>query len=254
MATTTVNDVTTPTKEDLAERGVYPGTVYARAEQVSRDGLKQLSRESFLAADRNKWFVVTVALCGVVGFLAYHYIQLSQTSSTHREVIWVKMYNNGTWDVEPHDNHASIEFLEATVNSLLKQWVARRFSEVPETVLADYTYANYFLSPELTREFTGVRGFHAAQKAAEIQECRECPGPALYRADAGPLRPRGRPICQRGGDLLPHAPVCHGIHGGSRWGRDTRRSTDCPSAVALNDAARDPGGGAREKWASVAGS
>ncbi len=175
MTPGTLNDEPSLTNGAMAEQGVYPGTVYARGEQISAEALRQLSRESFLSADRNQWFLVTLVLCGALAFVLYQYILLTQTSATHREVIWVKMYDNGTWDIEPHDNHASIDILEATVNSVLKQWVTRRFSQVPTTVLADYTYANYFLSPALTRDFTGAKGFHAAQTAAEVQACLECP-------------------------------------------------------------------------------
>ncbi len=158
----------------LTEQGIYPGSVLPRSDQPTIGNPQHLAREAFLAADRNKWFLVTVGLTCVLAFVIVQYIHLSQTSSTHREVIWVKLYGDGTWRIQPHDNHQSMEFLEATVNSILKQWVQRRFSQVPQTVLADYTYANYFLSPSLTKEFTSLEGFHAAGKAAELEACTNC--------------------------------------------------------------------------------
>ena len=158
----------------LAEQGIYPGSVLPRSEHPTIGNPQHLAREAFLATDRNKWFLVTVGLSCVLAFVIVQYIHLSNASSTHREVIWVKLYGDGTWGIQPHDNHQSMEFLEATVNSILKQWVQRRFSQVPQTVLADYTYANYFLSPALTKEFTSPDGFHAARKAAELEECTSC--------------------------------------------------------------------------------
>ncbi len=133
-----------------------------------------LARDAFLASDRNKWFLVTMILSGALCFVLYQYVALSERANIHREVLWVKMYPDGTYDMEEHDNLQSTEFLQSTVNSLLKRWVAARFSTHPTTVVSDYTFANYFLSPALTHEFVSEGEFHAAEQAAKIEQCPDC--------------------------------------------------------------------------------
>ena len=151
-----------------------PGAVLPTDQQIRVGHPATIGRDASLAADRNQWFLVAVLLSLVLAFVLYHYIELSQRADVHREVIWVKMYPNGTWDMEPHDNLQSTEYLQSTVNSLLKRWVATRFSRLPQTVVADYTQANYFLSPALTQEFVSEEGFSAATQAAEISACPDC--------------------------------------------------------------------------------
>lgn len=155
--------------------GVTPGAALPLPQQIRVGDPSMIARDAFLASDRNKWFLVTVLLSMALCFVLYHYISLSQRADIHREVLWVKMYPDGTYDMEEHDNLQSTEFLQSTVNSLLKRWVAARYSRNPQTVVADYTFANYFLSPSLTHEFVSEEGFHAAQQAATVQQCPDCP-------------------------------------------------------------------------------
>ncbi|MCA9470002.1 MAG: hypothetical protein KC643_31775 [Nitrospira sp.] len=152
-----------------------PGAALPLTEQIRVGDPSMMAREALLASDRNKWFLVTVLLSAALCFMVYQYIALSKRADIHREVLWVKMYPDGTYDMEEHDNLQSTEFLQSTVNSLLKRWVTARFSKNPQTVVADYTFANYFLSPSLTQEFVSETGFHAAQQAATIEQCPDCP-------------------------------------------------------------------------------
>lgn len=155
--------------------GSTPGAALPLPQQIQIGDTSMMARNAFLSSDRNKWFLVTVVLSMALCFMLYQYIALSKRADIHREVLWVKLYPDGTYDMEEHDNLQSTEFLQSTVNSLLKRWVTARFSKNPQTVVADYTFANYFLSPTLTHEFVSVEGFHAAQQAATIEQCADCP-------------------------------------------------------------------------------
>ena len=168
--TSSLRDSTSHSESDMT-----PGAALPLPQQIRVGDPSMIAREAFLATDRNKWFLVTVLLSLALCFTLYHYITLSQRADIHREVLWVKMYPDGTWDMQEHDNLQSTEFLQSTVNSLLKRWVTARFSKNPQTVVADYTFANYFLSPSLTQEFVSEEGFHAAQQAATIEHCPDCP-------------------------------------------------------------------------------
>lgn len=143
--------------------------------QTSNEALKQQVREAVIQADRSRWFLISVGLLVLLAALGFSYISLSKKLDNNYDVAWVKMYKNGTWDIEFHESNRALEVLPATVDSVLALWVQRRFSELPETVRFDYGYANQFLVKSLSDEFVSKEGYNAPQKAADIRACKGCP-------------------------------------------------------------------------------
>ncbi len=140
---------------------------------------KDVIRSAELAADRNRWFVVSLVLALVIVLLAIKLSSLSIDIATNYKVAWVKMNPSGTWKIELSETQGERAYLRATVDSILSNWVRRRFSEKPETIRSDYGYALTFMSERLKVDFTSESGFNAAQKAADIRSNRSA-GAVLY--------------------------------------------------------------------------
>ena len=128
---------------------------------------KDVLRTAELSADRNRWFVVSLALVCVIVVLVVLALKLSSMSDY--KVAWVKLEPGGTWDIELSGTQSPQQIYRRTVDSILAKWVKRRFSEQPETIRSDYGYVLQFLVPRLKADFTAESGFNAAQKAADIR-------------------------------------------------------------------------------------
>lgn len=150
-----------------------------------RDVLRadDIVRSAIVTTDRNRWFFAFCVMALLVVVLVFRLSSLSVDLATNYKVAWVKMYPDGTWDVDLTGTSDSMSYLEAQVDSVLSQWVHRRFSEKPETIRSDYGYANVFLSPRLKAHFTDAGGFNAAQRAADIRSNRGS-GTVLYDVGA----------------------------------------------------------------------
>lgn len=127
-----------------------------------------------LGSERNRLYTFCIVLVIALFVVVMKLVAVSENNASNHKIAWVKMYANGTWDVELHDNFEPNQVLQRTVDSLLSNWVERRFSERPETVRNDFGYASLFLSPKKRAEFISDKQFNAPQVAAEIMKCRGC--------------------------------------------------------------------------------
>jgi hypothetical protein len=84
------------------------------------------------------------------------------------------MYPNGTWDVEFHDETRQVEFFKTTIDFLIRNYIERRFREVPQAIDTDYGYALKYMAPALASEFMSKDGENAADKAARLASCNDC--------------------------------------------------------------------------------
>lgn len=151
---------------DVFENAVNPRT----ARDVER--ASSVTRAAKLAADRNRWFAVTLLLVIANAVLVFQLASMSTDLATNYKVAWVKMNASGTWQIDLSETQEKRTYLGATVDSILSTWVKRRFSEQPETIRSDYGYALQFLSRRLKTQFTSTDGFNAAQRAADIRDNR----------------------------------------------------------------------------------
>jgi hypothetical protein len=135
---------------------------------------KLVKREASLTVDRNRWFIIVVIL-SLVAFVSIISAYKANTRADHNiKVAWVKMYPNGTWDIEFHGESRKPEFFQSTIDYLISQWVERRYSEIPHSIKNDYGYAYNFMSPKLKQEFISPTQFNAPKKAADIAGCSAC--------------------------------------------------------------------------------
>jgi hypothetical protein len=142
---------------------------------VSEETLRRVVRESSLKTDRNWWALMCLVLMAFITLLFFDYIRLRQESVYKYDVAYVKMFHNGTWDVEFNDSERSRELLPATIDSILSTWVQKRYGEDKHTVQYDFGFSSLLMSPELNTYFTSAEGFNAPQKAADIASCMVCP-------------------------------------------------------------------------------
>jgi VirB8 protein len=101
---------------------------------------------------------------------------LGMTSATKRfatesRLTYVKLDPSGTWSIS-QDMDASVLYYDATLRQVLYDWIERRYSERPATVLEDWGIANATYSPAMQAWFLKDFGAHA--QASKIAECASC--------------------------------------------------------------------------------
>jgi len=162
--------------EELTSRSPLP--------QKSKGVSVEIDKTGLLGSERNRLYSFCFVLLIAVLILAFQVVSMADNAANNHKVAWVKMYANGTWDVVLHENQGPQQFLQQTVDSLLSNWVKRRFSKIPETIRNDYGYATLLMSERKKGEFVDQEGFNAAQIAANVLACRGCD---VMRYNVGPI-------------------------------------------------------------------
>ncbi|ERK05599.1 hypothetical protein L580_3309 [Serratia fonticola AU-P3(3)] len=91
-----------------------------------------------------------------------------ESSKRTHEVVWVKMYPDGTTAIDEFKPENEQPVFVRTVNAGLAKYVAARFQVHPETIKRDYAEAGVFLGDTLFTQFTDKSGFDAADRAAKV--------------------------------------------------------------------------------------
>lgn len=151
-------------REEVLERSVTP-----------RELLKQLKTGQpldvpKLSVERNYWMVACLLALVVALVSLWGYISANSKMQNNKELIYVRVKENGTWDINFAESTRATEFLPATVDSIIHQWVTRRFQEVPHTVRYDYGFVQLFMSPQLSKAFVDPAQGNAVAHAAEIKD------------------------------------------------------------------------------------
>jgi hypothetical protein len=120
-----------------------------------------------IRVDRNWWRLLSLVLAVTVIVLAFITQGANERAGT-RDVVWVKMFPNGTWDVSTADAFGQRDYFQTTVDGLLAEFAKLRYAVIPETVRSDYGKTLLFLSNDLATEFTAINGYDAANKAAQF--------------------------------------------------------------------------------------
>jgi len=90
--------------------------------------VQELARNAVLAADRNRWALFALVQFVLIAVLALAYVSLTDELNNNYRVAFVRMYANGSWDVELSElDRAAPAYLNATADSLLTHWLERRF-------------------------------------------------------------------------------------------------------------------------------
>lgn len=128
-------------------------------------------KNSELRADRNRWFLVVIAMLGYIGFQQYQNHENFVLAQTNKEVVFVKLYPDGTSDVGEFKPGDETQFFRSTIDSAFELFVKSRYGVQPETVRKDFGIAGVFMSQPMYNSFTSTQdgGFDAAQKATDIE-------------------------------------------------------------------------------------
>jgi len=123
---------------------------------------------AILRTDRS---ILLAAVFGMALINIYTVIKANnavEDSKRTHEVVWVKMYQDGTSAIDEFtpDNEQPV-FVRA-VNAGLSKYVESRFQVHAETIKRDYAEAGVFLGEQLFSSFTEKSGFNAAEKATAI--------------------------------------------------------------------------------------
>jgi hypothetical protein len=121
-----------------------------------------------LKAEKNRWHVVAIAMLAIIAILIFNVNSANERAEMNTEVIYLKMFSDGTWQVAKTSPDNVQDFYATTVDKLLEDYVVARYGLIPATIRRDYGFVLNFLSPALQEDFTSDKGFNAAQKAADV--------------------------------------------------------------------------------------
>ncbi|OKO09701.1 hypothetical protein AM487_006355 [Pseudomonas aeruginosa] len=96
---------------------------------------------------------------------------MAEKASRNLEIAYVKLYPNGNREISYFKRQPYQEYLPATVDSLLKDFIRVRFGVFPATITRDYGQVGMFVSGALYQRFVDEEkngGFDAVKKAAAI--------------------------------------------------------------------------------------
>jgi len=110
---------------------------------------------------------LVVMLIAVVSFYS-----ASRAFVLEDRVRYVKLTPDGAWTVT-EDLDRDVLYYSATLNHVLFQFVARRYSENPITIAEDWGVAASMYAPDRANWF--LHEFGATAKAEEYLACRSCP-------------------------------------------------------------------------------
>ena len=130
---------------------------------------KKKNREFSLIAINNRAFAIIAILVITVMFQGYYAHNASLRAEANTELLYVKMYSDGTWEIEKSLPDKPSEYLESTINKLLKDFTLLRYSKNPTTISSDYGKAMTFMSPEAANHFIKESGFNAIKVAANAK-------------------------------------------------------------------------------------
>jgi hypothetical protein len=156
-----------PSLVPLGEEGLVPEKVIARVRSQSRFDLLAST-----SVDRARWFAAFMMLGAITLFSAFGWHVANQRYAENVRVAWVKLDPSGGYTLDYADAVRPVEFFQSTLDSKLTEFVEKRFRRSLATILADYRFAGYFLSPALTTQFLSPDDFNAPKVAAELLACK----------------------------------------------------------------------------------
>lgn len=133
----------------------------------------QTEKEALLITERNRYFIIA-AIFGLIAVVSIVFAILASQKEVEVKMVWVKMYRDGSWDVDVMDATNEKDFFKDTVDKELISWVTKRYQEVPYSIKSDYGYVYNFMCPEMKDDFMNPEGFNAVDRASDIANCQSC--------------------------------------------------------------------------------
>jgi|JI10StandDraft_1071094.scaffolds.fasta_scaffold42960_2 hypothetical protein len=134
--------------------------------------LKPKQETATLIVDRNKWAILCIVLSVILLITVIGWYKANERFANHVRVAFVKLDSSGSTSVSFYDENSRPTYFLNTINSLLTNYVERRYSKIPYSISADYGYAINFMSPQMQNNF--LHTYKAAEVAAKFSTCREC--------------------------------------------------------------------------------
>ncbi len=146
--------------------------IVGRKVQEKINAVKPKIETTTVLIDRNRWSLATIVLALITLISVIGWFIADDRFANHVKVAFVKLSPSGSFDVSYYDENSKPTYFINTINSLLSNYVERRFSKESYSISSDYGYALNFMSPELKNSF--INDYKAAQIAAEFSSCRNC--------------------------------------------------------------------------------
>ncbi|HBP1141566.1 hypothetical protein OFL22_33020 [Pseudomonas aeruginosa] len=146
--------------------GIVDNTGIARAEKSD-----QPRRDTKLQVTINWLLVAILVLVVAIVVLSVSLSSMAEKASRNLEIAYVKLYPNGNREISYFKRQPYQEYLPATVDALLKEFIRVRFGVFPPTITRDYGQVGMFVSGALYQRFVDEEksgGFDAVKKAAAI--------------------------------------------------------------------------------------
>lgn len=125
-----------------------------------------------LVSINTKLYVVLV-LSIVFNLIQGFWINAANTrAENNTELLFVKMYPNGTWDVEYRKSGNEADFFPITIDKLIQDYVEARYGVTPGFMRREYGFSALFMSDQLKGWFVGngENQFNAPKKAQEFDK------------------------------------------------------------------------------------
>ncbi len=123
----------------------------------------------------NSKLYVLLVLSIIFNLLQGFWINSANTrAETNTELMFVKMYPNGTWDVEYRKSGNEADFFPLTIDKLIQDYVIARYNVIPGIMRREYGFSATFMGPQLKEWFTGAgQGqYNAPEKAEELNSAK----------------------------------------------------------------------------------
>lgn len=123
-----------------------------------------------LVSINTKLYLVLVLSIGMNVLQGFWINQANIRAETNTELMYIKMYPNGTWDVEYRKSGTEADFFPLTIDKLIQDYVIARYNVTPGIMRREYGFASMFMAPDLKEWFTGAgQGqFNAPEKAEDL--------------------------------------------------------------------------------------
>lgn len=151
----------------LGEEGLVPESVITKVRSQGRFDML-----ASVTVDRARWFAAFLMLGAITLFSAFGWYVADGRFSNNVRVAWVKLDPSGAYTVDFADSVRPVEFFQSTLESKLTELVEKRYRRIVTTIVADYRFIGFFLSPQLVGRFLSADDYNAPRVAAELAACK----------------------------------------------------------------------------------
>jgi hypothetical protein len=139
---------------------------------TKNDAPEAISLVAVERASSLRLMVSLLAVAFLAAFAMFGWFRAEARFANEARLTFVKLAPNGTWTLD-QDMGENVMYYDATLRTVLYDWIHRRYSKRSATILSDWGIANAMYSPALQQWFG--QEFKAIEVAAEQAQCANCP-------------------------------------------------------------------------------